>query len=289
MPVNLPAIPSTFTCKFGNRAVPGSGVVRAWVDLNDRVSWNLQSIDVTDSRTLQYARQLFAGSGVRLSGDFGPKDIKLALLYDEGPGVTIATAKAQLTLSGEQWLTLDGTTQTLVECSKFAASANIFRTSQLYDVNLDLIARNPWSEDMAASTVTAFAVNGSVSPGSANVKAVTYNGALYGRPTWTLVIPSGNTAPISKFVLANTTSGEALTVTFPLPLAASTAWTITIDCLNWKVTDQTGLEYDMSGSFPVLYGPPGTVNSHTLTLTTASGTSTGVTLAASWLNRWELA
>jgi hypothetical protein len=284
------AAPKLNLLKFGNRAVPGSGAVLGWVDLNDGTTWMTEDFEVVDARLLTHARQLFAGSGVRLGGDDGPKAIKIVAKYDEGPtGVSVSAAKAALVRSGEQWLTTDNATQVIVEMKLCTAKIARKGTNKLYQMTLDFIARNPWAEDMAATTIAAFAVNGSITPGTANTFNVTYNAPVYGRPTWTLTIPVGNTVGISKFVLANTTSGETLTVIFPVALAAATAWTITIDCLGWTVKDQNGLEYDIAGSFPQLYGPPGTVNNYSLTLTTASGTSTGVTLAASWLNRWELA
>jgi hypothetical protein len=285
--------PNLTQLKYGNRAIFGSGVVLSWVDLNDGTKWMTQSYDVVDARILQHARQLFSGSGVRLGGDNGPKAIKVHSKYDEaGGGGSLSAAKAQITQSGEQWLSIDGVTQTIVETLLFVPKLLRGGTNKLYDVTIDFIARNPWAEDMAATTVAAFAVGGSVGAGTATTFNITYAGhggpTTYGRPVWVLHIPATNTAPISRLDLANTTSGETLTVIFSTPLAASTLWDITIDTVAWHVTNGAGLEYDIGGSYPALYGPSGTVNAHALTLTTASGTSAGVTLAASYLARWEL-
>lgn len=132
--------------------------------------------------------------------------------------------------------------------------------------------------------------NGTAAPTStpATSFSITYAGSVFAEPTFTLTIPNTNTATIQSLVLTNTMSNEALTVQFPAPLAASTAWTITISVPAWTVTDQTSLQYDVAGSFPYLYGPPGQANPFTAKLTPASGASSGVTLGASFSNRWEI-
>lgn len=132
--------------------------------------------------------------------------------------------------------------------------------------------------------------NGNAPPSStpATAFSVTYGGSIFAKPVWTLTIPNTSTAPIQSFALTNTMSGEALTITFPGNLAASTAWTITIDSGKLTVTDQNGLQYDFTGSFPLLYQPAGQVNTFTATLTPASGVFTGCTIGGSVTNRWTL-
>jgi len=83
-------------------------------------------------------------------------------------------------------------------------------------------------------------------------------------------------------------SGEVLTLNFSPALTASTTHVLTIDTDAYTVKDQNGTSYDPLGSFPKLYPPAGTANTFTATVTTGSGTSTGITLSASFNNRWEV-
>lgn len=115
-----------------------------------------------------------------------------------------------------------------------------------------------------------------------------YPGTAWTEPTYQLNVPNTNTAVITQLVLTNTqrSPAQALTINFPNGgLAASTAYTLTIDTVNFTVTDQNGTKYDFTGSFPFLY-PSATA--FTAKLTTASGTTTGVTLDTSWRTRWSL-
>jgi hypothetical protein len=105
---------------------------------------------------------------------------------------------------------------------------------------------------------------------------------------FTLGIGAGNPAVITTAILKNTTSGETLTVTFPGGLAASTAYTITIDCGNYTVSDQNGVNYDIGGSFTSLFPPAGTVNAFSIALTVSSGVPSNVTLDGTWNNRWTM-
>jgi hypothetical protein len=123
--------------------------------------------------------------------------------------------------------------------------------------------------------------------------SVVYAGSVFTRPVWTLTIPSSNAAPIASFRLQNLMNGDDLTVAFPGNLPANTAATVTIDSGVLSVVDGNGVSYDVSGvSFPLLYasGVPGQAQAQQMraTLTPASGTPTGCTISASYLNRWLL-
>lgn len=130
-------------------------------------------------------------------------------------------------------------------------------------------------------------LSGSVSPGTSTSWTFPYAGSVRTNLLFQLNIPNTNTVVINQLILANTMSGETLTITFGPPLAANTAWTITIDTAAFTVTDNLGNSHDISGSFPMLYGPAGQNNPITATVITASGTSTGVTLDSKWFSRWE--
>lgn len=118
--------------------------------------------------------------------------------------------------------------------------------------------------------------------------SVAYAGSVFAEPVWTFTVPNTNAAPIQAFSLANTMSGETVTILFPGNLTASTAWTITIDCGALSVTDAGGRSYDLGGSFPNLYPPAGQVNTFAATVTPASGVAVGCTIAGSVTNRWLL-
>lgn len=118
--------------------------------------------------------------------------------------------------------------------------------------------------------------------------AVTYLGSIFAEPVITVSIPSTNSATITSLTVVNLTSGESLAVTFPGGLAASTAYTLTIDCGAFTVQDASGRAYDVSGSFPQLYPPSGQTNYFTASVVTSSGTATGLTLTINYSNRWAI-
>lgn len=132
--------------------------------------------------------------------------------------------------------------------------------------------------------------NGVAAPSSGTTPfSLTYAGSVFAEPIWTISIPVNNAGTVTSVTLANTMSTEVLTTTFPGGLAPYTAWTITVDGSVFAAKDQTGKVYDVIGSFPMLYGPPGQVNPMTVQVNSSSSTlPTGITLAASWINRWEL-
>jgi hypothetical protein len=118
--------------------------------------------------------------------------------------------------------------------------------------------------------------------------AIVYAGSVRCAPVYTLNVPVGNLVVINQLVLANQMSGETLTITFGPPLAAATAYTITVDCDAMTVVDQNGQSHDWVGSFPMLFGPAGQSQNLASTIICASGATTGVTLGASFNPRWEL-
>ena len=275
---------------FGGLPVPGSGVVLASLDLNDRVTWYCPEFVAKPAVLIDTARQNWRGQSSRIAGDRDPLRIDLKFLFDEsGASRLLATDQAKLSQSGEQWLRINATQQVLVEYMDFQTSLQRPGSgSKLYGGTLSFLARKGYAEDITASSFGPQALAGSVSPGSQTNFSIAYSGSVLTRPVWTLTIPNTNTVTITSFKLQNTLSGEVLTVLIPTPLAASTAWTLTIDTDAYTVTDQAGTAYDFTGSFPKLYHPAGTSNTFTATVVTGSGSSTGVTLSASYSNHWEV-
>jgi hypothetical protein len=96
---------------------------------------------------------------------------------------------------------------------------------------------------------------------------------------------------LNSFQIKNTMSGEFLTVNLlsASAIPAATVRDVVIDCaaMTAKCT-QTGELYDVSGSFPMVYGPAGQVNTFTVIVTPASGSSTGLTVAYSIQPRWQI-
>jgi hypothetical protein len=235
--------------------------------------------------------------GVFISDDFVLKKIELPMVYYEGTnlggaGLPIAAVKAQLLTAGTQNLTFDNATQIPARLASFGKPVFVSGRNfppWLWQTTLSFVCPTPIAQDIASTTPVGspFAISGNTS-GSVTNFNITYAGAFRTQPTYTLTIPVGNGVPIVSFVLANTMSGEALTIIFPGNLAASTAYTITINSQAFTVVDGGGNAYDFSGSFPNVYGPPTQVNTMRGTLTTASGTSTGVTLGVSFFNSWEM-
>lgn len=116
--------------------------------------------------------------------------------------------------------------------------------------------------------------------------SIAYSGSVFAEPTFTLTIPSSNAGVITSASLQNTMSQEALTVTFPGGLAPSTTYAIAIDSVAMTAKSNVGVEYDVIGSFPMLYGPAGQSNPF-LCSVTGTGLISGLTLTGSWFPRWE--
>lgn len=279
-------------CKWGGLAQPQGQGVLTQVDLNDLTSWFIQwdRLAGGTDQALSMAQLLNQAEGTYLGGDFLPDVITLPMEYREVGGVPLGALTGKMAFAGEQQLTFDNLT---FAYTRFKALANLRQGIVFgrWSFDLELQAREQWFRDLSTSTVSAVTLNS----GSATNFNVTYGGSVFARPKWTLHIPASNAAPIQSFVLLNVMSGESLTLNFPGNLAASTLYDIVIDSGfdpiaggAFTVKDGSGTTYDPIGSFPMLYGPAGTVNAIRGTLTPASGTATGCTIAASYINRWVL-
>ena len=286
----MPQPKFTGVCTFGGLALPNGQGTMTNVNLMDGVSWFLQAVGKTtpfnyDNRQVGLKQFAYRGRSAYVSDDFGPLKFPVSFTYyDGGAGVPLSQALASLMMAGEQRLSFDGATALV--CKLEAVTYRKMRDGivpPLWDFNLDFVAKAGFFQDITATTIAAFALNS----GTATTFNVTYAGSVWcDNAVWTLTIPNTNAAPISSFVLANTTASQTLTINFPTPLAASTAWTLTIDTGASTVVDQNGKYYDFTGSFAFLFPPAGQVNAMSATLTPASGTATGCTLAATYTNRW---
>lgn len=274
------------TCKFGSLALPNGQGTMTQVNLNDLTKWFWQDFAGDDDYIQLTPGQLvWRGRGVILGRDRRSRIILLAQRFIEGSAGDFGAAKALLSEAGQQQLTFDNSTAILANLSAVKGEHVVKRYGALqWDCTLEFLCPEPFFRDIAATSVSPVALNS----GSATTFSVAYAGSVFAEPTWTLAIPNTSTAPIASFALSNTMSGETLSITFPGNLAASTNWTITIDSSAFQVTDAGGTAYDVGGSFPMLYGPAGQSNSMSATLTPASGTATGCTIAASYTNRWML-
>lgn len=132
--------------------------------------------------------------------------------------------------------------------------------------------------------------NGTAPPATtpATQFSVTYAGSVWAEPVWTLTIPNTNAGVITTATLTNSLSGEQLIAQLG-GLAASTAFTITMDTSAMTIVDGSGKAYDnTSNAFPQLYGPAGQSNAFTLAIAVSSGLPSGLTLGGSWNPRWEM-
>jgi hypothetical protein len=279
---------------FGNKAQPQGQGVMPWLNLSDFASWFPQDYQIDGSnRKLGVAPIPFRGKSYVVSDDFDGKSLIVPMKYYEGPGVSLGAAKAQLSQAGEQYLSFDNkVTATLVRLKSFGTPVRTRKFSPFWwDLpGLEFFAKEPFFADVASTTPAGFPIGqgGAVAPGTTVTTAIVYAGSVRTWPIFTLNVPAGNGVVINQLVLKNNMSGETLTITFGPPLAAATAYTITIDCEAQTVVDSNGVSHDFVGSFPVLYGPAGQSQNIATTLITASGTSTSVTVGCSFANRWEI-
>jgi hypothetical protein len=282
-------------CNFGGLAQPQGQGVLSNINLNDLNSWFLQDTIWDLTQDLSLAQLLYQGEATYLASDWGPIVRALPFEYRE-VSAPLGAALAALTAAGEQRLSFDNLTFAYARFKGVANRQSVIRIANAnayvrWKFDLELQFREQWFRDIAATTPAGSPW--ALASGSATNFNITYAGSVFARPVWTLHIPNTNAAPIQSFVLLNVMSGESLTLNFPGNLAASTLWDITIDCGNtplaggyFTVKDGSGTFYDPVGSFPMLYGPAGTVNAIRATLAPASGSATGCTIAASYVNRW---
>ncbi len=278
-------------CKFGGRPLPIIGTTMGYLDLNDKTNWRLRDFKTKSSLSRAYAARPFQARAVPQSSDAAPKVITLTSIFDEVGGSTLASQKALLEQSDEQFLTFDNVTGTLCRLVDYGDPSTIQTfPPYLWNLALQFLALDG-TQDLSVTTVAPFAVSGSTGAGSVTNFNVTYAGSVKGRPTFVFTVGATNPATISQIKLQNTTptGGEITTVNFSPVLAASTAWVITIDCDGWHITDGAGNEYDQAGgAFPQLYGPVGTVNAYSFTVVTGTGALSNSTLGATYFNRWVL-
>ena len=277
---------------FGGQAWPnGQGVLSA-IDLNDRVhtfAFVGDRISSDDNNVQRgFAQVPYLAKGLWTYDDFGQRVISIPSYYLEDGTHFLGQFLAALSQAGEQQLSFDALTY--IPC-KYAGTSNRkfeLGISPVYFYALNFAAREPWFRDIAATTATPFNPITVDAGQSANV---TYAGSIGCEPVWTLHVPNTNAVALNSFQLKNTMSGEFLTVNFlsASAIPASTTRDIVIDCaaMTAKCT-QTGESYDVSGSFPMFYGPAGQVNPFTTIVTPASGSSSGLTVAYSINPRWQI-
>lgn len=275
-------------CTFGGAALPNGQGTMTSVNLMDGTNWVMLAIG--DSQTLDYgnfqfgmAQFAYRGRGAFISSDVGPLTLPVTFLYREVNN-PVGQALDALWSGGEQWLSFDGATQLLCRVGAVTNRAMLSTAPPLaWQFDISFIAKAGFFQDLTPTTLSPVAL----SSGTATTFNVTYAGGVWcDNAVWTLTIPNTNAAPIAGFVLANTTASQTLTVKLPAPLAASTAWTLTIDTGASTIKDQSGHHYDFTGSFPFLFPPSGQVNAMSATLTPASGTATGCTLGAVFTPRY---
>lgn len=277
--------PSRIICQLGGLALPNGQGTMSTYDLNDSANWYLQNLpEVTMSRTIGLAPLSWRARGVYVSDDFAAKKIVLHELFlDQNSGTqTLAYAKAQLSQAGEQYLTFDNVTHILVKLDDWGKPSSRRKFAPyLWDLDLSFTCREPWFKDIAATTASTTLT------ATTTAFSIAYSGSVFAEPVWTWAIPSGNTATIGSFSFGNTMSGEIITATFPTPLAASRATTVTIDSSGFSITKDDGTRYDVTGSFPMIYPPAGQSNTFGSTVTPATGTASTSTLSWSFNNRWD--
>lgn len=274
---------------FGGSPLPNGQGTMPPLDLNDYRNTVLTNMLRSDdsNRQIGLDQLLYRARGAYVSDDFGPRVISLPMTYIEDTTHFIGQFLARLSQAGEQQLTFDNLTYILAKYQGATGRTQVRGQQPLaWEFSLDLICKSPWFQDALASTMAPL----TLTVDAGQNFSITYNGSVFAEPIWTLVIPSGNTVPINQLQLLNTMSGETLTVNFlsVAAIPASTARTVTIDSSLMTAVDNVGNAYDTYGSFPKLYPPAGQSNAFTVVVVPASGSSAGLTLAASWACRWEI-
>lgn len=280
-----------YIATFGGQALPnGQGTLSA-INLNDRVNTfafyggGMESND--DNVQRGFAQVPYLGKGLWTYDDFGQRVIAIPSYYVEDGTHFLGQFLAALSQAGEQQLTFDNLTYIPVKYAGTSGRKEEVGRKGVWFYSLVFAARVPWFADIAATSATPW---NPITTDSGQTANVTYAGSVNCEPVWTLTVPNTNAVAINSFQLQNTMSGESLTVNFlsRAALAALTAYTITINCAAMTATDQNGNAYDVSGSFPMLYGPAGQVNALKAIVTPASGSSSGLTVAYSIHPRWQI-
>ena len=275
---------------FGGRTIPNVGGTAAYVDLTTG-GWSPQDFQLGGlARALSVSQQVWRQRTAVMSDDRGARALAVPMIFKE-TSKGLSQAVAALSQLGEQNLVFDNTsTGTYLRAYvKDRGTPRMKKKFSPYwwDLVLSFLVTDGYPRDIVQTAQTGIALAGTVG-GSSTAFNVTYNGDVFALPQFVIRVTNANPATISSIVLTNTTSGEALTIVFPSPLAATTAWTITIDTEGLTVTDLAGTQYDFSGAFPALYPPYGTVNAFTCVVTTGAGTLSNATLEVDHNPRWEL-
>jgi hypothetical protein len=277
--------------KFGNQSLPNGQGILSWINLNDRKSWFCQAPLIPyANRQFTLGQLVYRGRSTMLARDWNNWKFAIPFMYEEGTsfggsGAVLGQALAPIMMAGPQYITFDNTTGLICEFSGCLNRKMMVPASPyLWSFELELQALSSFFTDLSTTSIGSQ----TLSSGSATTFNVTYPGSVWCEPTWTLTITAANAAAIQSFSLSNTMSGETLLINFPGNLAASLAWTITINSSTFQVSDQTGLLYDCSGSFPNLYPPAGQVNTMSATITPVSGTVTHASLAGLYTSRWVI-
>lgn len=275
--------------KFGGLALPNGQGTLANIDLNDGVNTKLLvGLGIPgDNRQISLAQLLYQGRGAYLADDWGPLDsISVPLIYQEDATHFLGGFLAQLAMAGEQQLTFDNATYIPVKFKGLSAREETWPYDpRIWKIALEFVAvTQPWFVDISATSLSPVTLTND----AGQTVNVTYAGSVWCEPVWTYTHVATDTHAINSMSITNTMSGEALTINFlsVAALPASALRTVTIDCAAQRVTDSAGNEYDVTGSFPKLYGPAGTVNPHNVVVTPASGATAGCTIAETHSARW---
>jgi hypothetical protein len=278
------------TLRFGNAPLPNGQGTMANLNLNDGSVWQWQSFAGDDDYVQVAVGQLaWRAASVVLGRDRKARTLALPMRYQEAttaPGAALGVQTALMEQAGPQQITFDNATFIGAEFAGLKRRTMLKKFAPYYwSFELEFFCPVPYFSDLSATVVAPV----TLTSGTATNFNVTYLGSVFTRPVWTLTIPVGNAVAIQSFRLQNVMNGDDLTVTFPSPLPASTAATVTIDSGAMSVVDGNGVAYDVAGTaFPLLYPPAGQVQQIRGTLTPVSGTATGCTIGASYTPRWLL-
>lgn len=282
-----------YIATFGGQALPNGQGTLTVIDLNDRAHrfafFGGEFISNDDNVQRGLEQVPYLSKGLWTYDDFGKRVIEIPCYYLEDSTHVLGQFLAALSQAGEQQLSFDALTYIP---AKYAGATNrkfeISSAGGLWFYALQFLAREPWFRDISATTGTPL---NPITVDAGQSFNVTYAGSVWCEPVWTLHIPNTNAVALNSFQLKNTMSGEFLTVNFlsATAIPALTTRDVVIDCGAMTATcTQTGESYDVSGSFPMLYGPAGQINAFTAIVTPASGSSSGLTLAYSFNARWQI-
>jgi len=278
-----------YIATFGGQALPnGQGTLTPAINLNDRVNtfafFGTGLVTEDDNVQRGFAQVPYLGKGLWTYDDFGQRVISIPSYYLEDSTHFLGQFLAALSQAGEQQLTFDNLTYIPVKYAGTSGRKEDLGKKGAWFYSLNFLAREPWFRDITATAVAPIAMT---SDAGTNFN-VTYPGSVGCEPVWTYHKQS-NAWPVTSLQLKNTMSGEFLTVNFnsATPLPVSTVRDVVIDCAAMTaICTQTGESYDVTGSFPMVYGPVGKVNTFTTILVTGSaGTDT---IACSYRPRWQI-